>query len=85
MSSTASVSRVFQVEDGRHENRAPPVCRIAPELMGIGGVTFPHELPQPFLVDTTGDFGCQADATYQLEPIEQFADVVRLGCDRASP
>ena len=50
--------------------------------MSIGRVTFPHKLPQTLLVNTTGYFGFQADATYHLEPIEQFMDVIRLGGGR---
>ena len=74
----------FQVEKGCHENCAPPVRSIAPELVSIGGVSFSHELPQPLLVDVIGDLGTQANATDQRKPIEQFADVVRLWRDRHS-
>ena len=72
---------LFQVEDGDHENRAPSVYRVAPELMSIGRVTLPHKLPQTLLMNTTGYFGFQADATDQLEPVEQFVDVIRSRCD----
>jgi hypothetical protein len=47
----------FQVEKGCRKNCAPPERGVAPELVGIGGVTFPPELPQPLLVDATGNLG----------------------------
>ena len=50
--------------------------------MGVGGVALADELPQPFLGDARGGFGRQADAAHQAQPVEQLADVVRLGRHR---
>ena len=72
----------FEVEHGGHQDCAPAVLGIAPELMGVGGVALAHELLQPLLMDAAGALGRHADAPDQLQPVQQLADVVRLGRDR---
>ena len=56
-------------------------CNITSELVGIGCVALTHQLPQPFFMDSRCDFRRQADVAHPAEPIEQFADVVRLRCN----
>ena len=68
--------------DGRDQDRAAPACGVTAELVGVGCVALAHELPQPFLMDLSGDFGRQADVAHPAKPVEQFADVVRLRRNR---
>lgn len=62
------------------------IARVSGQTLAIYGLAAPDGGPEgatkALLMNTTGYFGFQADATYHLEPIEQFMDVIRLGCGR---
>ena len=58
------------------------MCRVAAELMGVRGISFTHELLLPLCYNALGYVGLQTDFPNAAQPIEQFADVIRLGCNR---
>jgi hypothetical protein len=44
----------FQIGCCGNEDRPPPVCRVAAELMGVRGISFMHELPLPLRRNALG-------------------------------
>jgi hypothetical protein len=70
-----------EIDRRRDKDRSSAACSVTSELVGIGCVALTHQLPQPFFIDSRCDFRRQADVAHPAEPIEQFADVVRLRCN----
>ena len=75
----------LKIDAGRHQDRSPPVCSIATDLVRIRYATFPDELLKAIFMDLCGSVGREADVTDRAQPVEQLSDVVRLRRDRRVP
>jgi hypothetical protein len=47
----------FQIGCCGNQDRPPPVCRVAAELMGVRGISFTHELPLSLCRNALGYVG----------------------------
>ena len=75
----------LKIDTGRHQDRSPPVCSIATDLVGIRHAPFPDELMKAIFVNVCRNVGREADGTDRAQSVEQFTDVVRLRRDRRVP
>ena len=71
----------LEIDRRRDKDRSAAACSLTSELVGVGCVVLTHQLPQPLFMGSRCDFRRQADVAHPAEPIEQFADVVRLRCN----
>jgi hypothetical protein len=85
MSSAASVSRRFEIDDRRDKGPAPSRHGIARDLMRIGDACLADELLKAVFMDLPGSLGRDTYLADAPKPIEQCPHMIGLRCGRGIP